>query len=119
MDLLQVKDYIQQLIGEIGKCRREIENKGKARAQAISNYDKEMAIAMATLRNDKNFLLYGKQYPQPPVTLMEKLAKGICSQHRYDMEVAESGYRACISNLNALMAQLNAYQSLYKHLESV
>jgi hypothetical protein len=119
MDIIKVKECIEKLISEIGKCRREIEAKGQARAKAITEYDKAMAITMSMLRNDKLYMLAGKEYPQPPVTIIEKLAKGICEQQRYDMEIAESGYRACISNLEALKAQLNGYQSIYKHLDSV
>ena len=33
------------------------------------------------------------------------------------MEIAESGYKACVSNLEAMKAQLNAYQSIYRHLD--
>lgn len=117
MELIAVKDCIEKLISEIGKSRREIEDKGKARAKAIMEYDKALAISIATLRNDKNYLLYGKQYPQPPTTIIEKLAKGICAQQAYDKEIAESGYKACISNLEALKAQLNGYQSIYRHLD--
>ena len=118
MEVIKVSQTIENLIKEIGKSRREIEAKGKARAKAVMEYDKAMAICMATLRNDKNYMLAGKQYPSPPTTLVEKLAKGICAQHRYDLEIAESAYKACISNLEALKAQLNGYQSIYRHLDT-
>lgn len=118
MEVIQVSQTIEKLIKEIGKTRREIEVKGKARAKAISNYDKRLAISMANLREDENYLLAGKKYSQPPTTLVEKLAKGICEQDRYDLEIAESAYKACISNLDALKAQLNGYQSIYRHLDT-
>ena len=118
MEVIQVSKTIENLIKEIGKCRREIETKGKARAKAIMEYDKAMAICTATLRNDKIYMLAGKEYPQPPTTLVEKLAKGICAQQRYDCEIAESAYKACISNLEALKAQLNGYQSIFRHLDT-
>jgi hypothetical protein len=117
MELTQVAITIENLIKEIGKCRREIEAKGKARAKAILEYDKAIAICMATLRNDEIYMLAGNKYPRPPVSLVEKLAKGICAQQRYNLEIAESGYKACISNLEALKAQLNGYQSIYRHLD--
>jgi len=109
MDVLKVKDCIEKLISEIGHCRREIEAKGNARAKAISNYDKQLKIAIVVLREEGKF----------PVTLIEKIAKGVCSDHRLQLELAEVGYKACISNLEALKAQLNGYQSIYKHLDSV
>lgn len=115
MELIQVKDYIEKLIVEIGKTRREIEDKGRAKAKAISDYDRKMAVTLATLRNQDFYTLGGKEYKTPPVTIMEKIAKGICSEECYARELAESNYRACISNLEALKAQLNGYQSIFRH----
>ena len=105
MELFQVKNCIEKLIAEIGKYRRQIEERGNARAQAISNYDMRMQIAIVTLREEGKF----------PITLIEKIAKGLCCKDRETMELAESNYRACISNLNALLAQLNGYQSIFRH----
>lgn len=109
MDVLKVKDCIEKIIADIGHCRRDIETKGNARANAISNYDKQLKIAIVTLREEGKF----------PITLIEKIAKGVCSDHRLTLELAEVGYKACISNLEALKAQLNGYQSVYRHLDSV
>ncbi len=109
MELIKVKDCIEKLISEIGKCRREIETKGNARAMAISNYDKQLKIAIVTLKEAGKF----------PATLIEKIAKGVCADHREQLELAEVGYKACISNLEALKAQLNGYQSIYKHLGEI
>lgn len=117
MDIIKVKDIIEGLIREIGKCRREIEDKGKAKAKAISDYDRKMAVTLAELRNSESYKLGDTTYTTPPVTIMEKIAKGICSLECYEREVAESAYKACISNLEALKAQLNGYQSIYKHLD--
>ncbi len=109
MDIMKVKDCIEKIIADIGHCRRDIETKGNARANAISNYDKQLKIAIVTLKENGKF----------PATLIEKIAKGVCSDHRLTLELAEVGYKACISNLTALMAQLNGYQSIYRHLDSV
>ena len=76
---------------------------------AISDYDKQLKIAIVVLKEEGKF----------PATLIEKIAKGVCSDHRLTLELAEVGYKSCISNLEALKAQLNGYQSIYKHLDSV
>lgn len=117
MELIKIADAIEALIKLVGETRREIEEKGNARAKAISNYDMEMAIALSVLRAKEFYELAGTTYDRPPVTLSEKIAKGVCAGYRQKMEVAESGYKACISNLNAQLAQLNAYQSLFRHLD--
>ncbi len=117
MEVMQVAKNIEGLIKEIGKCRREIEDKGKAKAKTISDYDRKMAITLAELRNSESYKLGDTTYIAPPVTIMEKIAKGICSIECYEREVAESAYKACISNLEALKAQLNGYQSIFRHLD--
>jgi hypothetical protein len=116
MDVVKIAEIITGLIEVIGKTRREIETKGQAKAKAISDYDRKMAITLAELRNNESYTLGEKTYKTPPVSIMEKIAKGICSQERYELEIAESNYKATVSNLNAMLAQLNGYQSIYKHL---
>ena len=106
--IIQIADNIQKLIAEIGKCRREIEGKGNARAKAIANYDMRIGTAIVTLKEEGKF----------PATLIEKIAKKLCSEDRYAMEVAESGYKAVICNLECLQAQLNGFQSIFRHLDS-
>lgn len=113
----RIANTIEKLISEIGKTRREIEDKGKEKAIAISEYDKKIAVTLATLRNAETYELAGSTHKAPPVSLAEKIAKGICSEERYKMELATSAYAAVISNLEALKAQLNAFQSLYRHQE--
>ena len=117
-NIIQIADNIQKLIAEIGKCRREIEGKGQIRATAIKVYDMKLAIALATLREADNYEMAGRKWEAPPVSIMEKIAKGMVAQERYDLEVAESGYKAAAVNLEALQCQLMAFQPLYKHLES-
>ena len=109
MEIIECKNIIEDIVSEIGSCRREIETKGNARARAISNYDKQLKIAIVTLKEESKY----------PATLIEKIAKGVCCDHREQLELAEVAYKACISNLTALMAQLNGYQSIYRHLDSV
>jgi hypothetical protein len=113
----KVRSYIEQLIVEIGKCRRQIEEKGKEKAKAIRIYDMRLACTLSELRNSETYKLNDKEYKSPPVSIAEKIAKGIVSQEREAMEIAEAGYKAAVSNLEAMKAQLNAYQSLYRYQE--
>lgn len=116
-DLYTARATIEKMIAEIGKCRKQIEEKGKVRAAAIKNYDMRLAIAIATIRDQTHYKLAEKQYERPPATVTEKIAKGMVALDREQMELAESGYKAVISNLEALKAQLNAMQSIYRHME--
>ena len=116
-ELIVVSNNIKKIIGEIGEHRRKLESLGKEKARAISNYDKKIAIALIALRDGELYKVGTKTIQQPPVTIMEKIAKGGCSEERYAMELAEGSYKACISNMTALLAQLNAHQSIFRHLQ--
>lgn len=116
-DLHTARTTIEKMIVAIGECRKQIEDKGRTRAEAIRNYDMRLAIAIATIRDQTHYKLGDKQYERPPATLTEKIAKGLCAMDREQMELAESGYKAVISNLQALLAQMNAMQSIYRHME--
>ena len=107
MEVIKVADKIEAIILEIGYYRRQIEQKGIERAKTISNYDMRIGIAVITLKDEGKF----------PATLIEKIAKKLCCKDREDLEIAESAYKAVICNLQALMAQLNGYQSIYRHLD--
>lgn len=117
MELITIKGHIEGIIAEIGGYRKQLGAKGEAKAKAISDYDRKLAITLATLRHDESYTLAGKTYNSPPVSIIEKLAKGICSEEAYKREVAESDYKAVMSNMQALMAQLNAYQSILRYLD--
>lgn len=113
----RISDTIEKLIKELGKFRREIKDKGKAKADAIVGYRKRLAITLAILGHDETYELAGRTFKAPPITLRKDIAKGICAEEEGTMEITASGYTATIKNLEALEAQLNAFQSLYRHQE--
>ena len=104
-----VRKIIEKIISDIGNCRRDIEGKGNTRAKAIAMYDLRFGDAVETLKTEGKF----------PVTIIRDLAKKLCHKDREALEIAEMEYKACISNLQALMAQLNGYQSIYRYSDSV
>lgn len=116
-DLIKYKTRIEEVIVELGKCRRKLEAKGKAKAETLSDYDRRIAVAIVSLRDGDDLKLGDRIIKPLPVSVMEKVAKGICRDDRLAMDMAESAYKACITNIQVLMAQLNAYQSIYRHLE--
>ena len=107
MEIVKVRDCIEKIIVEIGKCRREIEAKGLEKARTLALYDVKLGGAIQVLREEAKF----------PATLIEKIAKKLCADDRKAMEEADILYKACISNLEALKAQLNGYQSIFRYTE--
>lgn len=119
MDHIIIAESIQKKIKEIDEIRREIKERGEQKAQAVSEYDKRIAIILIELKNGRKFLLENQEIENPPVSIMEKIAKGLCWEEKLEMEKAEANYRSVISNLEAVKNQLSALQSLNKYLENM
>ncbi len=105
-DMIAYAKHIEELITAIKKRYTEIDSLGEAKAQTAVDYDKAVAVATITLKGDY------------PVTLLDKVVKGECTVQLYAKIVAESAYKACIVKIEANKAQLNAYQSLFRHLDT-
>ena len=105
-DIIAYARYIEDLITAIKTRYTELPELGVAKAQTAMEYEKALAIAIVGLKGEH------------PVSILEKIAKGECVKQLYDKMVAESAYKACITKIEANKAQLNAYQSLFRHLDT-
>ena len=117
MDILSVSQSIETKIKSLELGRELLRDRAENKAQAISEYDKYMAIALIQLKNGVEFEFEGEKIQKPPASIMEKIAKGICFQHKLDMELAEAQYKNAIVGMSAIQAELNGFQSIYRHLE--
>lgn len=107
MDIVKIQSAITKIIEEIGKQCDLLDELGEAKAQALVDYEKTLAIATLKLKGEH------------PVTIMDKIVKGECVEQLYNKIVSESKYKVCVIKIEARKAQLNAFQSLYKHQETV
>ncbi len=104
-NVINIADAIEHKIYELEDMRGKISKLVEDKAKAISQYDKAMAREIFLLR-DKG----------TSVSIVDKMARGKCVSQRYDMELAEGLYKALISNMNCLQAELNGWQSINRHL---
>jgi len=118
MEGTKVANAIQNCIDAISKQRRKLESQAAKTAEAISAYDKRLAIVLIELKNGKKLELEGQIIENPPVGTAKEIAKGLCWRERLNKEQAEAMWKAVNNNLNALLAELNGYQSINKHLDS-
>ena len=117
MDVLSIAEEIQKKINEIEEIRKAIKVRGMAKAAAISDYEKSITLALFDLKNGVEIELEGRKIKNPPASIMDKLVRGICWQAKLAMEEAEAAYKSAVTNLDAVCAQLNAYQSLNRYLD--
>lgn len=116
-DLYETRANIEKLNTAIAQVRHMIGPNGEKWAKAIKQYKMRRAITTAIISNQDTYELHGKIYKKPPVTLVKSIVEGIVADEEEAMKKAETAYRACIDNLDALKAQLNSQQSIFRHLE--
>lgn len=121
-DVITTRDKIELKIAQIEVEREKLYECALAKAKTKSNYDKQIAITHLKLIHgvinvwaDEN----GEEIKVGKLTATSamKVAPGICFQECLDCEAAEGMYKAVISNLEALRAQLNGLQSINKTFE--
>lgn len=119
MEIVKIADEIQNKIAGLADCRNKLKTKGDAKARAIADYDRALAIKMIQLKNGKEFEMGdGEKIVSPPVTLIEKIAKGLCYQERLNLEVAENDYKSLNTFIDCLQTEINALMSINKHLDN-
>lgn len=116
-DLIDIAQQIYDCKEALDKMKPEIKSRAQKRASALAEYDKKIAITIMGLKNGKTFEMDNQRIVDPPVTVMEKLAKGLCYQEKLAMELADAEYKSLMSNIETTKAQLNGLQSINKHLE--
>ena len=108
MELIKIADKIEEKVKLLEQGRTELQSKAQNKAMAISEYDKCLAIAIIRLKDSGKY----------PATLIEKIAKGDCYKERAASELAKAEYKLTVTKMNAIQAELNGYQSIFRHLDN-
>ena len=119
MELIDIAKQIELCIQESRKARLILKERGIKRAETATAYDREIAMTLIALKNGVEFDLDGQKILNPPTTTTDKIAKGICWKEKLEAEKADAMYKSVISNLNAIQAEMNAFQSLHKNLKEM
>jgi hypothetical protein len=106
--VLEVAENIERIINALKAEGVKSQDLVTAKAVCISDYDKAIGVATLTLKSEGH-----------PATLIPSLAKNVASDQRRDMVVAEEMLKAHYSRIGILEAQLNGYQSIFRHLQSM
>lgn len=110
-------------IAELRKARYGIFKAAKDKALTISDYDRTLSITIIKLKNRLIQKITDPEtgeiieIPNLPATVIPQIAKGIIWEKSGRKEEAEALYRAILSNIEAIKAELNGLQSINRHLE--
>lgn len=118
-DPLKVADLIRDKIQELDDERPKLFDTSQSKAQAISDYDRSMALACLKVKNKTITHFEGEPIGNPPANLIPIIAKGLCWKECFTKEAEEGGYKAVISNIEAIKAGLNGLQSINRHLDNL
>jgi hypothetical protein len=117
MELIEISKQIHNRINDLSRGRTLIAKRAKTKAEAISHYEKMLAITMLKLKNEAIPEFEGEAIEKLPATLIEKIAKGICWREKMESDLATDEYKAAVVGMESLKAELNGYQSMNKYLE--
>jgi len=119
MDVIEVAKRMNHRINALEKARDNLQSLASLKAESIALYEKVLAVTIIKIKNGMEVELNERHIVNPPVTIMEKIAKGICWEEKLAMEKAEAMYKAEVVSVTALVAELNGYQSINKYLSEV
>ncbi|GAG55245.1 unnamed protein product [marine sediment metagenome] len=72
MEVVKIGDEIQKRIDALDTIRASVRERADAKAKAIAEYDKQIAIVLIQLKLGKPMGLDGKTIENTPTTLCEK-----------------------------------------------
>ena len=117
MDVVATSKRIEQKISELVSARKGLDTLARAKAISAGAYAKRLAVVILQLRNGHKLKIDNMEITSPPVTLVEKIAKGVCSEEQIAMDLAEAQYKMAVEQLDCIRAELNGYQSINRHLD--
>ena len=117
MDLIEISKRIEDKEQLLIKWRKSLDKYGDDMAEGQANYDLKLGTTLMALRNDREFELEGEKIKNPPVSIMDKVAKGICWKEKLEMSKTENLYRNAQTKMRAIQGELNALQTIHKHLD--
>jgi hypothetical protein len=118
-DIGDVARLIEQKINLLQEGRSQLKDKAHYKAETISNYERKIAIVLIKLKNGESLALDGNVIQKPPTTIAKEIARGICWEEKLALETAETEYKLTVEKLKSVEAELNGYQSIFRHLEKI
>jgi len=116
-DAITLRQKIEAKIEQLDKERLRLFKAAQHKAKVIGDYDKALALTMLKLKAGIIKEFEGVAIEGITATTVEKIARGLCWQETINKEEGDSLYKALISNIDAIRAELNGLQSVNKFFE--
>lgn len=115
MELIKVTEKIEDKIEELQKLCDGLDKLAENKSEMVSRYDKNLAKIIIGLRNGKDYNIGRDVVQNPPTTIIEKVAKGLCWIEKLDMDKADTKYKIQLVKIEVCKSIVNAFQSIYRH----
>jgi len=116
-DVIGTSQIMTKIVMAIGAERGKLFELGRAKAETEAMYKKFVAITMVKLLRGDTLGLDNVEVKCTSQTNLKSFAEGLCHKELAAKLVAENEYKSCIVNLECLRANLNANQSIFRHLD--
>lgn len=116
---IEVSDEIRKICSELQSLYAKLDDYARAKVVASSDYEKELALVMLRLRSGGTLQLGEEESKDIPTTIIEKVSRGHCWHWALERDKADIKYRNLIKKIDIKQAQLNAWQSINRHLQEV
>ena len=116
MEAYQVSQQIEKKIKLLEASRDKLKEYGDKKAKAMADYEKTLALTLVKLRNNAIPEYETFDTNNLPVSLIEKTAKGMCYNEQLEANKADMGYKSLVIYIQTVSAEMNALQSINRHL---
>ena len=117
-DILTNADKIEQKIAALETHRDSLQDASEKKASALSEYEKAVAITSLKVKEGLIEEFEGIKLPaKVSDTFLRMIIKGLNYKKLYKMSEAESAYKALVTTIDAIRAELNGLQSINRHLQ--
>ena len=117
-DIISISKAMDSCNIGIRSAVSQLKERGTKKAEAIGNYEKEIAKTIVMLKMGKVFDLDGVTIKETSASNVEKIASGVCYRESISKELAEIEYKNLIVGIESLQSELNSLQSRYRHLDN-
>lgn len=117
MDIISINKALTENIIALGKMRDSLRIRAEDKSNAIGEYDKAIAKTIIQLKNGIPFDFEGETIVNPPATITEKIAKGICYKEGIQKDLTEGYYKNAVLSLQTIQTIINAFQSILRYVD--
>lgn len=117
MDIVTIQEQIEKRITWLDELLKRLTETGTALALAEAEYDRDLALAMLGIEHGSVKEIDGVPIGKVTTTTLRDKAKGVCWQARLKLAQAEAMHKGTRAKIETVSAQLNAFQSIFRHAE--